>query len=157
MAILFGRNPWPVILSFFVCGMIAGVLFDLFKIKRHIFGAPQILLFFDDFIFMLTCGILVIFDAFAFNNGNFKWYEAPFMLFGFTVYRLTLSRLVIFCIFRVIDFVKKLLWRLFLPVLRFMRKLFVKGREVFLKALLRRKLLRFQKSFTRCYPISVRV
>ncbi len=157
MAILFGRNPWPVILSFFVCGMIAGVLFDLFKIKRHIFGAPRILLFFDDFIFMLTCGILVIFDAFAFNNGNFKWYEAPFMLFGFTVYRLTLSRLVIFCIFGIIDFVKKMLWRLFMPVLRFMRKLFGKSREAFFKVQVHRKFLRFQKSLTRCYPISVRV
>ena len=133
MDILFGRNQFAVFLSFLVCGVLAGIGFDALKVKRHLFGAPSVVLFIDDLIFMLFCGILLIFDAFAFNNGNFKWYEVPFMLAGFTVYRLTLSRFVLFVFFSVIDLVKKLLKRLLRPFLR----LLCKGVAVIL-ALLRR-------------------
>lgn len=116
MAILFGRDQFPVFLSFLLCGVIAGILFDLLKIKRRIFGAPYVVLFFDDLFFMLICTVLVIFNAFAFNDGNFKWYELPFMTAGFAAYRLTLSRLFIFVCFTVIDFVKKLVYMLLAPI-----------------------------------------
>lgn len=122
MEILFGRNQFAVFLSFLVCGVLAGIVFDALKVKRHLFGAPNAVLFVDDFIFMLLCGILLIFNAFAFNDGNFKWYEVPFMLAGFTVYRLTLSRLVIFVFFGAIDVAKKLLKRLLRPILRLLCK-----------------------------------
>ena len=129
MAILFGRNQFTAVLAFLVCGVLCGALFDALKVKRHLFGSPGVILFADDLLFMLSSGILLIFCAFAFNDGNFKWYETPCMLTGFGVYRLTLSRPVIWVLFAVIDGTKKLIKRLLRPVLRLFCRF---GRAVFL-------------------------
>ena len=118
MDILFGRSQLPVIVAFLVCGVIAGAVYDVFKIKRRIFGANYIVLFIDDFIFMFLCTILVIFCAFATNNGNMKWYELPLMVSGFYVYRKTLSVLFIKVAFFLIDKTKLLLKFLLRPVKR---------------------------------------
>lgn len=123
MAILFGRDQLPVFLSFLVCGMLSGALFDLLKIKRRIFGAPAAILFVDDLLFMLCSAVLVIFNAFAFNDGNMKWYEIPFMTAGFALYRVTLSRLFIGVCFAVIDFVKRLLRKIFSPIRKLLLRL----------------------------------
>ncbi len=119
MAILFGRNQLPVFISFLICGVISGVVYDLLRIKRRIVPANNIVLFFDDMAFMLFNAVLVIFNAYAFNNGNLKWYEFPLMLMGFSVYRLTLSVLFIKIVFKVIDVTKHLILRFVIsPVAR---------------------------------------
>ena len=152
MAILFGRDQLPVFLSFLVCGALEGILYDVLKIKRRIFGAPYVVLFVDDLLFTLSCAILVIFNAFAFNDGNLKWYELPFLTAGFVIYRLTLSRLFILVCFTVIDFFKRLIYAILAPV----KKLFLTMAHILLSfmervyfavfiALYRRKMFRFCK------------
>ncbi len=116
MDILFGRDQFPVIISFFICGIFSGILFDLFKIKRRIFGANKMILFVDDFIFMLICATAVIFTAYAFNNGNMKWYEVPDMVAGFVVYRKTFSVVFIKICFFLIDKIKQFIKVIFLPI-----------------------------------------
>ena len=151
MALLFGRDQLPVFLSFLVCGVLVGVLFDVLKIKRHLFCAPGFIVFIDDLVFMLTCGVIVIFNAFAFNDGNFKWYEAPLMLGGFAVYRLTLSRLVIFCIFAVIDFVKKMLRKLVSPLVRLALKSIKKIQKTVECFRQKQTVHRLKKRISNCY------
>lgn len=116
MDILFGKNQIPVLISFFICGILSGILFDLLKIKRRIFGVNKFILFIDDFAFMIFCAILVIFNAYAFNNGNMKWYEIPDMTAGFIIYRKTVSVIFIKVCFYIIDKTKKLLLILLLPI-----------------------------------------
>lgn len=122
MAILFGRDPFPVVIAFLCCGVIAGAVYDLFRIKRRLFGHFPLVVFADDVLFMLFCGTLVLLCAYAFNDGNFKWYELPCMFFGFSVYRLTLSRIVIGLCFATINFLKKLLKRILFPLARLVQR-----------------------------------
>lgn len=118
MEILFGRNQLPVFISFFICGIISGVFCDLLRIKRRILFSNFIILFFDDLVFFGFCTLLIIFNAYCFNNGNMKWYEIPVMISGFALYRKTLSRVFTGVCFTVIDFLKKLIRIAFSPIRR---------------------------------------
>lgn len=116
MAILFGRDPFPVVIAFLCCGVLVGVTYDLFRIKRRLFGQHPLVVFADDVFVMLFCGMLVLLCAYAFNDGNFKWYELPCMFFGFSAYRVTLSRVVIGVCFACIGYLKILLKRMLCPI-----------------------------------------
>lgn len=118
MAILFGRDQLPVFLSFLVCGVLAGVLFDVLKIKRHMFGAPGFIVFIDDLNSCLHAVSLSFLTPLLSTTAILNGTKCRSCSGGFAVYRLTLSRIVIFCIFAVIDFVKKMLRKLVTPLVR---------------------------------------
>ena len=143
MDILFGKNQFTVIISFFVCGIICGIIFDIFKIKRRIFGSPYIVLLIDDLIFMLSVAVIVIFNAYAFNNGNMKWYESPAMLFGFWIYRKTMSVIFIKVSFFIIDKIKLLITKLLIPV----KKIYFIFRIIFINLLLNIYTFKCKKQF----------
>ena len=119
MDILFGRNQLPVFISFVICGIIAGAFCDILKIKRRIFSDRFIFLFFDDLLFFAFCTVLILCNAYAFNDGNMKWYEIPFMIMGFVLYRKTVSVIFIGICFTVIDFTKKIICWAFSPIVKF--------------------------------------
>lgn len=123
MAILFGRDQLPVIISFFVCGVLSGMICDLFRIKRRIFGAPYAVVFVDDVLFMLCNAVIFIINEYSFNNGNIKWYEAPVMLAGFIVYRFTFSVIFIKICFAFIDLIKRLIRRILSPLKKYSARL----------------------------------
>ena len=150
MDVLFGRSQLPVFLSFVICGVISGVFYDILKIKRRIFAERFIFLFIDDLLFCTFCTMLILFNAYSFNDGNIKWYEIPFMAMGFILYRKTLSYVFVgFCYF-VIDTTEHFLCFLFTPVYAFLIGLyhsFVKCIEwVYLYIFLNRK-----KHITACW------
>ena len=126
MDILFGRAQLPVIISFFVCGVMCGILYDVLKIKRRIFGSRAVILFFDDLLFMLVATVTIIFNAYAFNNGNFKWYEVPVMTLGFFLYMISLSRLFTAVCFAVIDTVKRFIEKYFITPIEKLLRIIVK-------------------------------
>jgi spore cortex biosynthesis protein YabQ len=130
MEILFGRDQWPVILSFFVCGMISGILSDIFTVKRRYFKENRLILFVDDFLFMIICAVIVVFNSYSFNDGNMKWYEIPVMFFGFVIYKKTVSRLILKTVCFVIDYVIKLFKLLFLP-LKIVKAFVLRSKERF--------------------------
>ena len=131
MAILFGRDQLPVIISFFICGVISGAFYDVLRIKRRIFSDRLILLFVDDLLFFVFCTILVIFNAYCFNDGNMKWYEIPVMIAGFAVYRKTLSLVFISFCFYLIDSVKKVVLWMLRPVRKSINKIIEFGYALF--------------------------
>jgi len=95
------------------------MIYDVFRIKRRIFGAPGVVVFVDDVTFMICNALIFIINEYSFNNGNIKWYEAPVMLAGFVVYRFTFSVIFIKICFALIDFVKRLTRRLLRPVKKY--------------------------------------
>lgn len=116
MSILFGRNQFPVFISFLICGVVCGIFYDILKIKRRIISDNYLFLFIDDLFFCFFSTVVFIFNAYSFNDGNIKWYEFPLMGFGFAVYRKTLSVLFIGGCFWIIDRTKKLLLAILVPV-----------------------------------------
>lgn len=124
MEILFGRDQLPVVISFFICGVFSGIIYDLLKIKRYIIRTPAVILFVDDLLFMLCNAMIVVFNAYAFNNGNIKWYEFPVMITAFFVYKSTLSVLFLKAAFALIALVKKTIFLMLAPVKKALNKAF---------------------------------
>lgn len=136
MDILFGRPQTPVFISFAVCGVLLGFVYDLFKVKRKLFGENAFVLFIDDFFFMMISALTVVFNSYAFNNGNMRFYEIPVMILFFAIYRKTLSIPVIKLCFFIVDVVKKLLRAVFNPIkkvaLQFINFVFTLVRKAYL-------------------------
>ena len=115
-----GQGKVFVIMLFF--GVAIGFLYDLFKIKRRLFGQNKLILFFDDLIFSLLFVVLFLFTVFVANNGIFRWFEVVFSGIGFALYRITISVPVIFVCYKIIDLflfiLNKLLSVILFPVKR---------------------------------------
>ena len=94
MDILFPPYQEIAYFSMSVIGILLGMVYDVFKIKRKMFGSFYIILFFDDFLFWIISAVSFILGIFVLNNGIFRWYELFFCIIGFIFYRLTLSKLI---------------------------------------------------------------
>ena len=116
MDILFGRDPWAVIAAFAVCGVLLGMLYDALYVKRLFLGAFRVALAVDDLFFSLAGGVLFVVTAYAFGNGNIRWYEFPAMFFGFAAEHMTLSRAVRGLFGSIAGLLKKLLGRMIRPL-----------------------------------------
>ncbi len=103
MNIFFPPNQDRVFVVMFFLGLLLGVIYDMFKIKRHIITTNKWLLIIDDVIFSILSIILFLLTVFIVNNGVLRWFE-PFMCFvGLSIYRMTISRLVLKCAYFVSD------------------------------------------------------
>lgn len=154
MNIFFPPHQEKVFVIMLIFGVISGVLFDLFRIKRHLLGENSVILFADDLIFSLLTLLLFLFTVFVANNGIFRWYEVLFSLIGFWLYRLTLSKTLIFVSFKVIDLflliVKKLLSVAVFPVKLIFSILFVlisPVKQLIIRCIIKQKIIKFSKNF----------
>ena len=95
-------------LLFILTGIVIGVLFDIFRIIRRSFKTPDFLTYIEDILFWLLTGIILLFTIFTFNNGEIRLYIFVSLLFGLTIYLLTLSKLFIKINVKIIGIIKKI-------------------------------------------------
>ncbi len=112
-----------VSLYFALVGAGLCMLYDIFRIKRAFFGSARIVVFFDDFLYMLMCALVVIVGILKINSGNVRWYEIVFACVGFFLYRVTLSRIVMAFFFMLSRMLKRTLRCLCSAMLKILRPL----------------------------------
>lgn len=95
-------------LLFILTGIVIGVLFDIFRIIRRSFKTPDFLTYIEDILFWLMAGIILLFTIFTFNNGEIRLYIFVSLLFGLTIYLLTLSKFFIKINVKIIGILKKI-------------------------------------------------
>ena len=119
MNIFFPPFQDRVFIFFFIIGVALGIIYDLFKIKRRLFGQNIVGLFIDDIVFSFLSCIIVLVSVFVFNNGIVRWFEFVMCMCGFIIYRITLSKLLLTIFYCVIDSFRRALKQLaailFLP------------------------------------------
>ncbi len=91
MQIYYPDGQHFVVLYFVIVGAALGMIFDVFKLKRVVFGSSYATLFFDDLLFMLVTAVVLVLCVFKVNSGRLRWYEMAFTVLGFCIYRKTLS------------------------------------------------------------------
>ena len=109
MNIFYPPNQEFIFLSFFIVGIILGIIYDIFKVKRKLFGFNTVTLFVDDFLYSLLCLVFVITCVFVFNNGIIRWYEFLMCAFGFLLYKATASKVVIYVMFSIIEYIHRVI------------------------------------------------
>ena len=97
-------------------GLIIGILFDFFRILRKSFVTKDIVTYFQDIIFWILTGILILYSVFVFSNGEIRLFMVVALLLGITTYMLCISKYIIDVNVKIILFFK----RIFNKILEFM-------------------------------------
>lgn len=114
-------NQNTVIGVMLLVGVFAGILYDLFTVKRILLKTPAAMLFFEDILFCLIVCTVFVFSIFITNYGYVRWFECAAFLSGLGIYRFFISQIfvkMLVTVFRFfIRFVKIIAVFLISPVL----------------------------------------
>lgn len=102
---------------YFICGVIIGIFFDLFRILRKSFKTPDIITYIEDIIFGILTGIFLIFIIFVFNNGELRFYIFLALILGLSIYLLTISKYFIKFNVKILTTIKKIFIKIFSLIL----------------------------------------
>lgn len=89
------ENQATIFIVFIVCGVLIGVLFDIFRISRKLIPSGLYLTFIQDLLFCLCSFILLILFSYKFNFGQLRWYMFFGIIIGCLLYFITISKFVI--------------------------------------------------------------
>lgn len=128
----------PFMLWSLIAGVLFGIIYDVFRIRRIAFRLPgdssgsrkkskfavfftaniaaidTVIIFVEDIIFFAFIAAVVALINFKLNFGLPRWYSMAAALGGFTVYHITIGRLVILsadAVIRFIRFVFRMIWK----------------------------------------------
>ena len=115
---------------FIICGVIIGIIFDIFRILRKSFKTPDIITYIEDILFWIITCVLFAYTIFTYNNGEIRLYIFIGALVGILMYILTISRYFIrFCV-KIIEIIKKVIKKFVVYplkiILKILRKLVFK-------------------------------
>lgn len=88
-------NEFNVFLSFVLIGIIIGLLFDFFRILRRSYKTSDVITIFEDIIFWITAGTLILIGIFVLNEGKIRGYLFLGLIAGIFIYIGVLSKYVI--------------------------------------------------------------
>ena len=131
-------NQCYLFLIFTLNGILIGFLFDFFRILRKIFKTANYITYIEDILFWILTGISIIFFLYKFSDGNLRVFIFIGLIFGFILYMLTLSKIIINIFVHIINFIIKILEKIFLIV-----KVPIKNIYNFLKKLILNEIYEF--------------
>ena len=131
------NNQAYLFIIYFICGIIIGIFFDLFRILRKSFKTSDLITYVEDIIFGILTGIFLIFMLFIFNNGQLRFFIFLGIILGLTIYLLTISKYFIKINVKIIVTIKKAILKIIYIIFYPIRKLFDILRKYVLKVILK--------------------
>lgn len=98
-----------------LCGAAMGVFYDLFRALRLMFRHNTALVFIEDIVFLLGCGILLNAFAAAAARGELRFYYVIGNALGFTVYFFTVGNVVILTLRKLLTLIKRIILLILMP------------------------------------------
>ena len=108
------ENQINVFLIFVVNGLIIGILFDFFRILRKSFITKDIVTYFQDIIFWILTGVLILYSIFVFNNGEIRLFILTALLLGIITYILCISKHIINITVKIVLSIKHAINKIFI-------------------------------------------
>ncbi len=99
-------------------GFAAGALYDVFRIRRIAVKIP-VLWHFEDFFFMIFCGVVYSLLFYALNSGRVRGFAFAGGIAGFCLYQRTFGRLVMSASEKIINFIKYIFRKIVTPPIKF--------------------------------------
>ena len=78
-----------------LAGVFMGVVYDLFLIKRRVFGGNRVTLCIEDALFCVISFIMLMLFVLKANYGQMRWYEVVLPYPGFVIYRKSIGRVTV--------------------------------------------------------------
>lgn len=91
-----------------ILGIQLGVVYDIFKLIRIIGLNSRIATFFEDIIFFLISTFSFFGYYMNVNEGKFRIYPVLVATLGFVIYELSISRLTVFLMRKIVGFIKNI-------------------------------------------------
>ena len=98
-----------------LCGAAMGIFYDFFRVFRLMLRHSTALVFIEDIIFLLGCGIVLNAFAQAAARGELRFYYFIGSALGFTVYFFTIGNIVILTLRKLLTLIKRIIMLLFMP------------------------------------------
>ncbi len=102
--IIIQRNMF--LISLFL-GVAIAAAYDLFRCLRRIVPHNNIVIAVEDLLFWLTWSVIIIYHIYKYNSGSLRWYIFLGMAIGAAIYLATFSRLLMYCVSRILSALKK--------------------------------------------------
>lgn len=106
-------NSIYIVFIYLFSGILIGILFDLFRIKRKSFKTPDISTYIEDISFGIITGIFLIFIISKYSSGQIRLYMIASLIFGLISYWLTISKYFIKIAVKIISIFKKIIAKIF--------------------------------------------
>ena len=117
------KNQAYLFIIFILNGFLIGVLFDIFRILRKAFKTKDIITYFEDILFWLISGGIVLYTVLKFNNGELRGFIFIGIIVGVLIYMLIFSKIFIKINLFIINFIKKLFYFIFIIPIKFIYKI----------------------------------
>lgn len=110
------NNQFYILISFFVTGIVIGIIFDMFRVTRKAFKTPNILIYIEDALFWILAGFILLFTICTFTDGQIRLYMILMLVLGALIYFITISKLFIRINTKILNFIKHFCELLLFPV-----------------------------------------
>ena len=123
------ENQAYLFLVFSLTGIIIGIIYDIFRVLRKSFKTSDIITYFEDILFWIITGILILYNIWFFNNGEIRIFMFLGILIGILIYILILSnitRKILFLFFNILKKSINSIKFIFNPIILIITKLYKK-------------------------------
>ena len=104
-----------------ICGIILGVIYDIFRITRIALKLNAVIIAIEDILYLFICAVMTFFYMLASNDGQIRFFIIVGEILGWVVYYFTVGEIVMGLSTAIIKFIKgvfRVLYRLFIaPVI----------------------------------------
>lgn len=125
------ENQAYLFLVFSLTGIMIGCLFDIFRVSRKLFKTPNFITYIEDLLFWILTGILILYTAWYFNDGELRFFMILGLTIGIIIYILTISNIFVKISFNILNKLKniiihllKLISNIFKPFVSIFSKIF---------------------------------
>lgn len=125
------QNQAYLFIVFSLTGVIIGLLFDFFRILRRSFKTSNIITYFEDVLFWILTGVLILYNIWYFNNGEIRIYMFLGIIIGVLIYMLTLSNIIISLLSKILISIVKVLELPFKTLFSIFHKFFTVIMKIF--------------------------
>lgn len=125
------QNQAYLFIVFSLTGVIIGLLFDFFRILRRSFKTSNIITYFEDVLFWILTGVLILYSIWYFNNGEIRIYMFLGIIMGVLIYMLTLSNIIISLLSKILILIVKVLELPFKTLFSIFHKFFTVIMKIF--------------------------
>ncbi len=109
-------NQAYLFLIFIINGILIGLLFDFFRISRKVIDTSDLITYFEDILFWILTGVIVLYSIFVFNNGELRLFMLLGILIGAVIYMLCISSYIIKINIKIINLLKKFFGIVIIPI-----------------------------------------
>lgn len=129
-------NQTSLFLIFTIDGVLIGIIFDIFRILRKTIKTSDFVTYIEDFLFWIITSSILFYSIFTYNNGELRFFMFLAVILGFAVYLCTISSYLIKINVKIINAIKRILYKLFEIIYKPLIKTFKILKKIIFKPIL---------------------